>query len=84
MYQILLYRDCRTYENLVKHICVAPPNQPVKRVKRTVDLTNGSNEISELLQELEGVTKKGGTIKSGIYIASFFIPYFPQFYGIDF
>ena len=59
------FRDCRTYENLVRHICVAPPHQPIKRVKRILDFINGSNEISDLLKELEGITKKGGVIKSG-------------------
>ena len=59
------YRDCRTYENLAKHICVAPPHQPFKRVKRILDFINGSNEISDLLKELEGATKKGGAIKAG-------------------
>ena len=63
----LVCRDCRTYENLVKHVCVAPPQQPVKRVKRIVDFTSGSNEITELLKELEGLTKKGGEIKSGMF-----------------
>ena len=27
---------------------------------------SGSNEVSELLKELEGLTKKGGAIKSGM------------------
>ena len=59
------YRDCRTYENLLKHICIAPPQQPVKRVKRILDLTNGTTEIADLIKELEEMTKKGGTLKSG-------------------
>ena len=37
----------------------------MKRVKRILDLTNGPSEITELLKELEDITKKGGTIKSG-------------------
>ena len=59
------------YENLVRHICVAPPHQPIKRVKRILDFVNGSNEISDLLKELEGVTKKGGVIKSGMMYPKF-------------
>ena len=59
-------RDCRTYEYLLKHICVAPPQYPVKRVKRILDLTNGPSEITELLQELEEIANKGRGIKSGI------------------
>ena len=65
------FRDCRLYENLVRHICVAPPHQPIKRVKRILDFVNGSNEISDLLKELEGVTKKGGVIKSGMMYPKF-------------
>ena len=38
----------------------------MKRVKRILDLNNGPSEITELLKELEEITKKGGTIKSGI------------------
>ena len=59
-------RDCRTHENLLKHICVAPPQQPVRRVKKILDLTNNNyHEIADLAKELHDMTKKGGTIKSG-------------------
>ena len=51
----------------MKHVCVAPPHQPVKRVKRILDFTSSSNEITEILKELEGLTKKGGEIKSGMF-----------------
>ena len=59
-------RDCRTHENLLKHVCVAPPQQPVRRVKKILDLTNNNyHEIGDLAKELHDMTKKGGTIKSG-------------------
>ena len=59
------YRDCQTYENLLRHVCVAPPQQPVKRVKKILDLGKGPDVIAEHLKELEQITKKGGTIKAG-------------------
>ena len=59
------YRDCQTYENLLRHVCVAPPQQPVKRLKKILDLGKGPDVIAEHLKELEQITKKGGTIKAG-------------------
>ena len=65
-YHLILCRDCRTHENLLKHICVAPPQKPVRRVKKILDLTNNNyHEIGDLAKELHDMTKKGGTIKSG-------------------